>query len=883
LSFFREDFFSWLERRKFYIRDSWNFEKGKWAGAGTLRLFPFQERILKHVLTQDEDGVFPYTTIVYSTPKKSGKTLTAASVGAWFAEDGPEGGELYTIANSLDQAEGRVMKDVKYHFKQRREREENQDWKISEYEIKNVVMDTSVKALTQSFRSNAGTRHSLTLWDELWGARSEADLRMWDEMTPIPTIPYSLRFIVTYAGFINESELLWNLYLQGVGRQEHMDGQGTAVEGLEDIRSMDGEPVCWENKKARLFIYWDHEPRMPWQNSVYYCLPLESSLKVLTVDGWKVAEDVTVEDQLATRSESGAIEYQQPTSIFRAPYQGQLMRLKHTKANLVMTPNHRVLAAYASHTRKVKDILSRPFEYEYREAQDAVKAQVGWIPGHGQWDHEPLQTITVGEKEYEGTAFIEFMAWYLSDGYVKYRKYVDGTRYADSVFISQDREVNPQKYATLMDVCDRAGIAYTCAPNGLFISDKALAKYLSQFGKSYEKHIPRLVLNESSAAQLQSFLRMYVLGDGTVAPNGMQKLYTNSDRMMLDLTELAFKCGYRPTVHGPYSSAPGRKGIYHIHLLESHIGWSQGNKRTPWKYEDAPEGTEVWCPTLPNSNFCVMQNGFVWWTGNSEQLTSLRPAAYLRLHENRWVTSTEQFIPAEWWDYATSLQQSGELWEGHPYRHLSVYVGVDASVKRDCTAVVGVAINPATGMIGEVFHKIWTPVEGQDFDLEGAVIDYLRMQRRRFNLALVGYDPTFLHQVQMRLKAEGFVMKEITQTTSHMTEASQALYDALKGKRFQTFPDPEARAHIQNAVAKQEGRGIRIVKAYKPSERSAVRNKPIDYAIALAMAIWTAVNDGGIDISKPVMIESPFSDMTEWGVAYQGSQDYLPFPLRTDI
>ena len=39
------------------------------------------------------------------------------------------------------------------------------------------------------------------------------------------------------------------------------------------------------------------------------------------------------------------------------------------------------------------------------------------------------------------------------------------------------------------------------------------------------------------------------------------------------------------------------------------------------------------------------------------QMTSNRPAAYLRLHLNQWVTSHEEFIPIDWWDRASRIYE----------------------------------------------------------------------------------------------------------------------------------------------------------------------------------------------------------------------------------
>ena len=249
-------FLDWIDdpNKGFFVNQVWDFDRGEWIGEGKLQLSPLQRRILGHCLTPDpETGKLPYTTIIYSCPKKSGKTAIAAAVGAWFADECPPNSELFCIANDLEQSEGLVMKDIKFHAV-------NEGLRALKSEVR-YPNGTFMKALAQNYKTIAGSRHALTLWDELWGYQNESSRRAWDEMTPIPTIPYSLRFISTYAGFKAESDLLWELYTRGVGPEEYEDGLGETIPELSDL-------PCWRN--GSLFTYWDHEGRMPWQTEEYY-------------------------------------------------------------------------------------------------------------------------------------------------------------------------------------------------------------------------------------------------------------------------------------------------------------------------------------------------------------------------------------------------------------------------------------------------------------------------------------------------------------------------------------------------------------------------------------------------------------------------------------
>jgi hypothetical protein len=68
-------------------------------------------------------------------------------------------------------------------------------------------------------------------------------------------------------------------------------------------------------------------------------------------------------------------------------------------------------------------------------------------------------------------------------------------------------------------------------------------------------------------------------------------------------------------------------------------------------------------------------------------------------------------------------------------------------------------------------------------------------------------------------------------------------------------------------------RGFRLVK-------EANSTYHIDGAVAMAMAAYHVVKVGGIDTSKKVKIESPFSDATAWAPNYI-DQSLLPEALRS--
>ncbi len=223
-----------------------------------IRFGEHQRQILKHVFTFDEDGKLPYSIIVYSCPKKSGKTAINALVMAYWAFNIEAPNEIICVANKRDQAVARGYKEARGYI-ERNPALLNEAARIADrgIELKN---GSTIIAIPNDFQGEAGSNHGLTTWDELWGFTTERDRRLYDELTPVPTRKNSIRFISTYAGFEGESNLLEDLY------HVIFKDDGSVKEGIERPLGED-LPVY---TKGELFMYWDHEARMSWQTPEYY-------------------------------------------------------------------------------------------------------------------------------------------------------------------------------------------------------------------------------------------------------------------------------------------------------------------------------------------------------------------------------------------------------------------------------------------------------------------------------------------------------------------------------------------------------------------------------------------------------------------------------------
>jgi len=233
------DIVEWAEEN-FYVIET----------ARPIKLAPHQKDILRLITEQRPDGGFRWRNVLYSTIKKSGKTTISALYARWAAETWGPFQEVYNLGNKLKQAKDRAFKTIDRSIKLSPQYIKDQ-WDVQATRITHLPSGSFIEALPISGSGEAGGNQSLTVWTELWGFQYEEALLMWDELKPVLTRPLSQRFVDTYAGFKNESRLLWGIW----------------ENGLEGQRLHDELPV-YGNEAAGLIAYIDtglEARRMPWQ------------------------------------------------------------------------------------------------------------------------------------------------------------------------------------------------------------------------------------------------------------------------------------------------------------------------------------------------------------------------------------------------------------------------------------------------------------------------------------------------------------------------------------------------------------------------------------------------------------------------------------------
>ncbi len=210
---------------------------------------------------------------------------------------------------------------------------------------------------------------------------------------------------------------------------------------------------------------------------------------------------------------------------------------------------------------------------------------------------------------------------------------------------------------------------------------------------------------------------------------------------------------------------------------------------------------------------------------------TLRPHQFLRMCENRFTTTESSFVDLDAWDACTDLNATPLLTD----RLMPIYVGVDASVKHDSTAVVAVTWDQKAQRVRLIWHRVFQPSPDEPLDFEATIEATVRDLRSRFRVHRCLFDPFQMAATSQRLARDGIEIEEFAQTPANLTAASQGLYELIQARNLVVYPDAGMRLAVSRAVAVETPRGWRISKE-KASHK-------IDVVVALGMASYAAVQD----------------------------------------
>ena len=167
----------------------------------------------------------------------------------------------------------------------------------------------------------------------------------------------------------------------------------------------------------------------------------------------------------------------------------------------------------------------------------------------------------------------------------------------------------------------------------------------------------------------------------------------------------------------------------------------------------------------------------------AEMRRSLRPNAYARMIENCFVSSESTFVDMSWYDQC--VMPTAKPVVADP--ELPIWVGIDASVKHDSSAVVATTWDKKSQVVRLIFHRIYQPAPDDPLDFEATIEATVLDLRKRFRVRKVLFDPYQMVASAQRLARQGVKMEEFPQSVPNLTAASQNLFELLQGRTLHTL------------------------------------------------------------------------------------------------
>ena len=140
----------------------------------------------------------------------------------------------------------------------------------------------------------------------------------------------------------------------------------------------------------------------------------------------------------------------------------------------------------------------------------------------------------------------------------------------------------------------------------------------------------------------------------------------------------------------------------------------------------------------------------------AEMRRTLRPNAYQRLVLNEFASAESQFVDMSAWDQCVQPSLTPTL------ERIPIYVGVDASTKRDSTALVAVTFDKKTQMVRLVQHRVSPPRRVIPSTSSILSRPPSSIGDERFVLRQILFDPFQMAAVSQRLAKAGTADRRIS-------------------------------------------------------------------------------------------------------------------------
>lgn len=280
-----------------------------------------------------------------------------------------------------------------------------------------------------------------------------------------------------------------------------------------------------------------------------------------------------------------------------------------------VTKNHRMIV------RKNGDYHSKEGDWEIKRANEIVenfKRQKYDVPRTAGWNTDnELKTFELeaqhpNGKDFkaDGDKFLEFLGWYISEGFVK-------STNKGRIYISQ---VDNQE--EVVECVKSVGLNGNIYQDKIKSTNKVLAEWLREnVGKGAKnKRIP-VKIKQLSKRQLNILLEAMFKGDGSHDKEGKKTHYTTASKELAhDVVELLIKIGKAACLRRRdreyrINGYEGQTTVYEICVGHTKKSKAPSICQEPEEISDFDD--KVYCLSVPNTTILTMRNGKTVFSGQT--------------------------------------------------------------------------------------------------------------------------------------------------------------------------------------------------------------------------------------------------------------------------
>ena len=357
----------------------------------------------------------------------------------------------------------------------------------------------------------------------------------------------------------------------------------------------------------------------------------DEQTEILTEGGWKYFKDLEKGDRVATLNENETLEYQDPVNYTAYNYIGEMYHIKSKMVDMMVTPDHKMYININKRADewegfKLKRMDELPPNKRMRFKKNCLwtgeERDVFILPPVQKYGNQnDVVGKSTGTLEIPMDIWLEFLGYYLSEGSTGHHVQ---TKIPYATYISQTKKENLEK---INNCLVQLGFRYKYDGHNFVISSKQLSTYLSQYGNSGDKFVPREFMNLSSR-QLNILYDALMLGDGCIGGKYNRHSYISSSKQLADdMTEIALKIGHSANIgvikkKGTPTKCPGGRtciisnDIHMVRILRKSQQQPNINANLHRNIIKRIYTGRVYCVEVPNHIIYVRRNGTPVWCGN---------------------------------------------------------------------------------------------------------------------------------------------------------------------------------------------------------------------------------------------------------------------------